>query len=117
MALQPLSPEELAETSTVLATFMGTEATRYKTVGQLLEIYRERRRALRVEDDRDDDLRVERFARDMAAARWRSGVVVRIGVFDGTVLVIDGIHRAIAYLSCLAAGVGAERLPALQVEA
>ncbi len=116
MALQPLSAEDLAGTSTVLASFMGRGETRYKTVGQLLEIYRERRRSLSAEEDRDDDLRVERFAREMAGARWRSSVVVRIGVFDGSVLVIDGIHRAIAYLSCLAAGVGPERLPALHVE-
>jgi hypothetical protein len=100
----------------VLASFMGRGETRYKTVGQLLEIYRERRRALSAAVDRDDDLRVERFARDMADARWRSSVVVRVGVFDGSVLVIDGIHRAIAYLSCLAAGIGPERLPALCVE-
>ena len=44
-------------------------------------------------------------------------VVVRIGVYDGTVMLIDGIHRAIAYLSCLAAGIGPERLPALLLEA
>lgn len=117
MALRPLSPADLAETSTVLATFMGSEETRYKTVGELLEIYRERRRLLSTAEDRDDDLRVERFARDMAGARWKTGVVVRIGVYDGTVMLIDGIHRAIAYLSCLAAGIGPERLPALLLEA
>ena len=116
MALEPLSAEDLASTSTVLSHFMGRDGTRYQTVGQLLELYRERRAVLRAEEDLADDLRVERFARDMASARWRSGVVVRVGVFDGTVLVIDGIHRAIAYLSCLAAGIGPERLPALQVE-
>ena len=73
MALQPLSAADLAGTFTVLATFMGSEETRYKTVGQLLEIYRERRRELTAAEDHDDDLRVERFARDMAGARWRAG--------------------------------------------
>jgi hypothetical protein len=116
MALQPILADDLAGTSTVLASFMGRGETRYKTVGQLLEIYRERKRGLSAEQDLDDNLRVDRFARDMASSRWRSSVVVRIGVFDGTVLVIDGIHRAIAYLSCLASGIGAEQLPALHVE-
>jgi hypothetical protein len=36
-------------------------------------------------------------------------------VFDGTLLVIDGIHRGIAYLACLEDGVSLGRLPALQV--
>jgi hypothetical protein len=41
---------------------------------------------------------------------------MRIGVFDGKVLVVDGIHRGIAYLACLERGIGPERLPALQVD-
>jgi hypothetical protein len=53
---------------------------------------------------------------DMASNRWKAGVVMRIGVFDGTVLVIDGIHRAIAYLGCVEAGMSPDRLPALQVD-
>jgi hypothetical protein len=31
-------------------------------------------------------------------------------------LVIDGIHRAIAYLACLEKGISADRLPAVQVD-
>ncbi len=38
---------------------------------------------------------------DMAGNRWRGSVVMRIGVFDGTLLIIDGIHRGIAYLVCV----------------
>jgi hypothetical protein len=36
-------------------------------------------------------------------------------VFDGTTLVIDGIHRGIAYLACIEQGISPERLPALHV--
>jgi hypothetical protein len=116
MALQPLSASELANTPTLFAGFMGYVDGRYKTMGQLLAIYRERSGTLDAAEDSADDLRVERFAQDMAGNRWRDGVVMRIGVFDGAVLVIDGIHRGMAYLACLDAGVSPERLPALQVD-
>jgi hypothetical protein len=116
MALVPLTAEELAQTPTLFASFMGHVDTSYKTLGQLRAIYRERSRALRAAEDDADDLRVERFIEDMASKRWSSSVVMRIGVFDGTMLVIDGIHRGIAYLSCIEQGIAPERLPPLRVE-
>lgn len=115
MALRPLSAQELADTHTLFASFMGHTDTSYKTVGQLLAIYRERRETLYAADDRADDLRVDRFMDDMAGKRWRTDVVVRIGVFDDTVLIIDGIHRSIAYLACVEEGITPDRLPALHV--
>lgn len=115
MALQAISARELAQTPTLFASFMGYVDRRYKTFGQLLAIYRERSRALRPGDDRADDLRVERFMRDMASERWEDDVVIRIGVFDETTLVVDGIHRGIAYLACIEQGISPERLPALHV--
>ncbi len=115
MALEPLTATELADTPTLFAGFMGYVDRSYKTFAQLLAIYRERSRALAPADDHADDLRVERFMRDMASDRWRSDVVIRIGVFDGTMLVIDGIHRGIAYLACIEQGISPERLPALHV--
>ena len=116
MSLVPLSAEELAETPTLFASFMGHIGTSYKTLGQLRAIYRERSRALSKVEDDADDLRVERFIEDMASNRWSASVTVRIGVFDGTTLVIDGIHRGIAYLACIERGIGPERLPPLRVE-
>jgi hypothetical protein len=115
MALRPLSAEELAQTPTLFASFMGHAGSSYKTLGQLRAIYRERSEALRAGDDGADDLRVDRFIADMAGGRWDADVVVRIGVFDAVLLVIDGIHRGIAYLACLERGIGPERLPALRV--
>jgi hypothetical protein len=115
MALQAISARELAQTPTLFASFMGYVDRRHKTFGQLLAIYRERSRALRPGDDRADDLRVERFMRDMASERWEDDVVMRIGVFDETTLVVDGIHRGIAYLACIEQGISPERLPALHV--
>jgi hypothetical protein len=116
MALVPLSAEELAQTPTLFDSFMGHVDTTYKTLGQLGAIYRERSRALSAAEDGADDLRVERFIEDMASRRWSSSVVMRIGVFDGTVLVIDGIHRGIAYLTCIERGISPDRLPALCVD-
>jgi hypothetical protein len=116
MALKPLSAAELAATPTLFSSFMGYTDTSYKTLGQLRAIYRERSRAMDVAADQDDDLRVDRFVEDMASDRWSSDVVMRIGVFDDTVLVIDGIHRAIAYLACVEDGISPERLPALHVD-
>jgi hypothetical protein len=116
MALEPLSAAELAETPTLFAGFMGCVGRSYKTVGQLLAVYRERSSALDAAEDHADDLRVDRFVEDMAGNRWRSEVVMRIGVFDGTTLVVDGIHRGIAYLACIDEGISPERLPALCVD-
>jgi hypothetical protein len=116
MALQPMTPDALADTPTVFASFMGEGGARKKTVRELLEIYRERSKSLGATEDRDDDLRVERFIDDMANERWRDEVIMRIGIFAGTTLVIDGIHRAIAYLACVEQGIRPERLPALCVE-
>jgi hypothetical protein len=116
MALKPLSAKELAETPTLFASFMGRMDTTYKTLGQLRAIYRERSKALHAAEDQADDLRVERFIDDMASDRWKADVVMRIGVFDGTVLVIDGIHRGIAYLACIEEGISPDRLPALHVD-
>ena len=116
MALQPLSAQELASTHTLFASFMGETGSSYRTTGELLEIYRQRSRSLQAHEDRGDDLRVDRFIEDMAGGRWTDDVVVRIGVFEDTVLVIDGIHRSIAYLACMQDGITAERLPALHVD-
>ncbi len=115
MALKPLSANELAATPTLFSSFMGYMDRSYKTFGQLLAIYRERSRALHAAQDGAEDLRVDRFKEDMASNRWNADVVIRIGVFDGTVLVIDGIHRGIAYLACIEEGISPEGLPALHV--
>jgi hypothetical protein len=111
-----MSAQDLADTPTLFASFMGHMGSGYKTFAQLRAIYRERSRALRAGEDRADDLRVERFAEDMASNRWKSDVVMRIGVFDGTVLAIDGIHRGLAYLACIEKGISPARLPALRVD-
>jgi hypothetical protein len=116
MALKPLSAKELAETPTLFASFMGHVDTSYKTLGQLRAIYRERSKALPAAEDHAGDLRVGRFIDDMASDRWKSDLVMRIGVFDATVLLIDGIHRGIAYLACIEKGISPDRLPALHVD-
>jgi hypothetical protein len=116
MALQAISPSELAGTPTVFSSFMGQPGAGFKTVHELLGIYRDRSAALRTAEDQSEHLRVGRFMRDMASASWQNGVVVRIGEFDDTVLLVDGIHRGIAYLGCIQAGIRADRLPALHVD-
>ncbi len=116
MALKPLSAEELAGSPTLFASFMGYIDRSHKTVGQLLAIYRQRSKTLQAAEDRADDLRVDRFMDDMASDRWKADVVMRIGVFDDRVLVIDGIHRGIAYLACIQEGISPDRLPALHVD-
>jgi hypothetical protein len=115
MALVPLSAKELADTPTLFASFMGYIDRSYKTVGELLAIYRERSKSLNAVEDRANDLRVDRFVDDMTSDRWNADLVIRIGVFDGTVLVIDGIHRGIAYLACVEEGISPDRLPALHL--
>ena len=115
MALEPISARQLAGTTTLFASFMGHVGRSHKTFEELLAIYRRRGRTLDPWQDRDNDLRVERFMRAMASSRWDGDVVLRIGVFDGATLVIDGIHRGLAYLGCVQEGVSPDRLPALHV--
>ena len=115
MALQRLTAQELSAAPTLFASFMGQADSEYKTVGELLEIYRERCKTLDADEDHANDLRVERFKRDMSSESWADDVVMRIGVFDDTVLVIDGIHRGIAYLGCIEDGISPDRLPGLHV--
>jgi hypothetical protein len=116
MALRPISPGELAETPTLFSSFMGRVDRGYKTFGQLLAIYRQRSRMLQPAEDQANDLRVDRFIREMAGNGWTSDVVLRIGVFGGKVLVIDGIHRGMAYLACVDAGISPDMLPALHID-
>jgi len=116
MALRPLSAQELADTPTLFASFMGYVDTSYKTLGQLRAIYRERSKVLRAAEDQAEDLRIERYIDDMVNNRWSADVVMRIGVFDGVSLVVDGIHRGIAYLACIERGISPERLPPLHLD-
>jgi hypothetical protein len=116
MALEPLSARELAETPTLFSSFMGHTDTSYRTLGELRAIYRERSETLDAAEDQNDDLRVDRFRDDMAGNSWSGDVVMRIGVFDDTTLVIDGIHRGIAYLACIEDGISPDRLPPLHVD-
>ncbi len=116
MALKPLSAGELAHTPTLFSSFMGYVDRGHRTFSQLLAIYRERSATLQTAEDHADDLRIDRFMADMAGERWTSDVVLRIGEFDGSVLVIDGIHRGMAYLACVDAGISPDRLPALHVD-
>src|SRR5258708_3276237 len=85
MALQPLSVEELADTRTLFASFMGYIGRSPKTFGQLLAIYRERSKTLHAAEDRADDLRVDRFMDDMASDRWNAAVVIRSRGFNTAV--------------------------------
>jgi hypothetical protein len=116
MALQRISAAELAGTPTLFSDFMGHSGREHRTVGELLTIYRECSRRLAAEHDRDEDLRVERFMSDMAGDCWNTDVVIRIGELRGMVMIIDGIHRGIAYLACVEDGISTECLPALCVE-
>jgi hypothetical protein len=116
MALKALSPWDLAGTHTLFRGFMGRAGSGHRTVAELLAIYRERCSVLGAGEDADDDLRVNRFIRDMASGSWTEGLVMRIGEFDGKVHLIDGTHRGIAYLACLESGISRDRLPALTVD-
>ncbi|HLB21407.1 MAG TPA: hypothetical protein VK605_04820 [Solirubrobacteraceae bacterium] len=95
---------------------MGHVDTSYKTLGQLRAIYRERSTALHSAEVEAQELRVERFIDDMESGRWTADVVMRVGVFDAAVLIVDGIHRGIAYLACIEKGISPDRPPALHVD-
>ena len=69
MPLEALSPAALEGSATLFASFMGDDSESRRTVGQLRAIYEERSGALHPARDCDDNLRVGRFAADMAQGR------------------------------------------------
>jgi hypothetical protein len=104
-----LDPDALGRTKTFIRAFMLDESSDQKTFAQLRVIYELDR--YQIQSDPSDDLRIGRFVKDMADGRWREDIVILRK--DG--LVVDGVHRGVAFLQCVADGVEIARLPKIVV--
>jgi hypothetical protein len=49
----------------------------------------------------------------MREGKWHEDIVILLGIWEGRVLVRDGIHRGVAYLDCMDNGISPQDLPYL----
>jgi hypothetical protein len=113
MSVVSLEPADLGRLLTFITGFMCDGSTSYKTYHELLAIYHSCKDTVTPQADKSNDLRITDFITDMKNSAWRDEIVVVLGVWEGRVLVRDGIHRGIAYLACLTDGISVQDLPAL----
>jgi hypothetical protein len=114
MTLVSLAPDDLGHILTFITGFMCDHTTKsYKTYSQLLAIYQSCRDTWTPGDDKSNDLSIIGFVNDMTNRKWRGQIAISLGVHEGRVLVVDGIHRGVAYLDCLNGGVPPQDLPRL----
>jgi hypothetical protein len=108
-----LSPEDLGQLLTLITNFMCCDpSTSYKTYDELLAIYHSCKDAW-PQDHESKDLRITDFINDMKAGKWRDPIVIILGVYQGRVLVMNGVHRGVAYLDCFKEGMSPQELPLL----
>jgi hypothetical protein len=108
--LEPIAPEVVAVSKTIMTDFMHEPTTTFKTFAELVEIFARDREVLAREGDPSNDLRVLDFAAVMMAGQWEPPIVFRR---DDEGRIGDGIHRGIAYLRCIDNGANPSRLPQL----
>jgi hypothetical protein len=114
MTLVSLAPDDLGQLLTFITGFMCNRSTSYKTYCELRAIYQSCKDTLRPDDDKSEDLRITGFINDMTEGNWRDpNIVIGLGIWQGRVLVRDGIHRGVAYVDCLNDGVSPQDLPPL----
>jgi hypothetical protein len=113
MTLVSLSPDDLGRVLTFITGFMCDRSTSFKTYEQLLATYHACKDSSAPYDE-SKDLRITDYISDMTAGRWRDpSIVIVLGVWEGRVLVMDGIHRGVAYLDRVKGGMSPQDLPPL----
>lgn len=113
MILVSLLPDDLGGVLTFITGFMCDSSMSYKTYEELLATYHACKDWWAPHDE-SDDLRIVPYVADMKDGKWRDpSIVIRLGIWEGQVLVRDGIHRGVAYLDCLKEGVSPQNLPPL----
>jgi hypothetical protein len=113
MARIPLTPAGLAQTTTLITGFMCDPSKSFKTYEQLLAIYHRCKEGW-ASHDASNDLRIANFISDLHDCQWREDdIIITLGVFQGRIVAVDGIHRGVAYLDCIRSGTSIKDLPPL----
>ncbi len=113
MTLVSLAPDDLGDLVTLITGFMCDRSAPNKTYKQLLETYRACKDTWGSHDT-SNDLRITGYIEDMMDGTWRDvNIVIALGIWQGRVVVVDGIHRGVAYLDCLSKGTTPQNLPPL----
>lgn len=93
--MQQIQPQELLELKTVITNFMLENTSNNKTYSELVMIFE--RDYMKMKKDPSNDLRILKFSKDMKNGNWEGSIVISIK----NDIVVDGVHRGIAYLRCI----------------
>lgn len=110
MQAEEIGADSLPARRTMITGFMCELTEHEKTYTELLEIFARDQEILAEQGDPSNDLRVIPYEADMLAANWADPIVF---VEDQHGRIVDGIHRGIAYLRCIQAGMAPKALPRL----
>jgi hypothetical protein len=105
-----MTPDQLANSRTIMTGFMGDTDCGFKNFVQLVEIFSRESQRLQRDGDPSNDLRTLGYEQDMMDGKWTDPIVF---LRDDEGLIGDGIHRGIAFLRCIENGVEPARLPQL----
>lgn len=97
---------------TLITNFMCDYSKNKKTFSELVEIFRRCKSRFTSETDLSDDLRISKFIKDMKNGQWVGPIIIHSE--NGEVK--DGVHRGIAYLTCVSDRVEAKNLPEIFID-
>jgi hypothetical protein len=105
-----IAADDLKNMNTLIREFMIDRSTSEKTFAELLEIFNTACDRMTPTQDKSNDFRILCLADAMKKGNWIGDITISV---DATLKVLDGIHRGIAYLRCVQAGIQEAHLPKL----
>ncbi len=109
--MKVLNANDLRGYRTLITNFMCDGTANMKTYANLATIFEKCHKHFT--NDPSNDLRILEFEKAMKAGAWTEDIVLTQD--SATQIVTDGIHRGIAYLRCVNAGLDEKSLPRLVV--
>jgi len=111
-----IGPNELRSAKTFIKDFMCSDSQKFMNYDELLSIFENCSKSIRPEHDKPNDLRSLSYIDDMKSGKWNKDIILERTTYMGQRLITDGIHRGIAYLACIDAGVDEKVLPDLYIK-
>ncbi len=106
-----LTPNGLANSVSLITTFMRDDTKHLKTFEELQNIFDNSYKNF--DPDPANDLRILNYERDMESKNWNEPIILMRDVRLN--IIVDGIHRGIAYLRCVSKGINRAELPDVYV--
>ena len=107
--MKQIDSRKLSNLVTLITEFMLDRTKNYKTFSELVVIFENCYQQMN--GDPSSDKRILKFSDDMESGNWEGDI--KITVKNG--MAIDGIHRGIAYLTCIKKKVPESNLPKIIV--